>query len=293
MNREAFLALLVRGVSDGWLSETEAADLLARFTAGELVYVQEPLQPSQAIRGVERDDDLLRAALAALLAVLLFSMGGRRTFGPPLETFHLLPLTTRIFTIDELQTAFERQTRSLARQLGAGQLDLAGWQTAMQTELRQHLTAQTMAGLGRDTLTPRELARLNTLARQETAYLARFADQIAIAQAQGTPLSVAQIGARSELYAGAGRGEFFRAVETSAIADGRIGPGNVVRYVAIGDANTCSPCLAAVGYYLPGEGPVPGQVCRGHGRCRCRRMWLFDPARYAELTGGTARGRPG
>lgn len=278
MTRVDFLAALTRAVRDGWLAEADAAALLREYDAGHLVELPDVLPLPDAIQGVRQDDSdhLLLIAFGLVLAAF-----GLRTAA---ERLPVLSLPRRVAGVDALQTAFEAQARQFAADLAAGRLTLADWQAAFGQVVRQHLAAQTLAGAGTRTLSPAQLTRLDALARRETAYLTRFADQIVIAQAQGQPLTEAQIGARSEQYAGTARGEFFRAAELAEMQNGGLGDGYVIEYVAVGDKHTCDPCNSAVGYYLPGAGPYPGQVCYGRSRCRCRRLWIYDPARYAELT---------
>ena len=84
------------------------------------------------------------------------------------------------------------------------------------------------------------------------------------------------------MYSGGGRALFFEAWETSAGYEA----GWVVRYEAVDDSATCSPCRLAEGYYLPGDGPYPGEVCLGGGACRCARWPVFDETLYRQL-GGT------
>lgn len=278
MTRADFLAALTRAVRDGWLTEADAADLLRAYDAGQLVELPDVLPLPDAIQGVSADDrdHLLLIAFGLGLAAL-----GLRTTA---ERLPVLALPRRVAGVDALQTAFEAQARQFAADLAAGRLTLADWQATFGQAVRQHLAAQTLAGAGTRTLSPAQLTRLDALARRETAYLSRFADQIVVAQAQGKPLTEAQIGARSEQYAGTARGEFFRAAELAERQNGGLADGYVIEYVAVGDKHTCDPCLSAVGYYLPGAGPYPGQVCYGRSRCRCRRLWVYDPARYAELT---------
>ncbi len=280
MTRADFLAALTRAVRDGWLTESEAVALLREYDAGRLVELPEVLPLPDAIQGVRPtdDDDLLLVAFGLVLAALGLRAASGVTRLPGVS------LPRRVAGVDALQTAFEAQARQFAADLAAGRLTLADWQATFGQAVRQHLAAQTLAGAGTRTLSPAQLTRLDALARRETAYLSRFADQIVVAQAQGKPLTEAQIGARSEQYAGTARGEFFRAAELAERQNGGLADGYVIEYVAVGDKHTCDPCLSAVGYYLPGAGPYPGQVCYGRSRCRCRRLWVYDPARYAELT---------
>lgn len=89
---------------------------------------------------------------------------------------------------------------------------------------------------------------------------------------------------RATLYSGNIRGVLFRYIEILNQAKyGTGNPGWVAHYQARGDKNTCKPCQAAVGWYLLGHGPFPGQVCKGRSRCRCVRVIVYDPARLKLL----------
>jgi hypothetical protein len=87
---------------------------------------------------------------------------------------------------------------------------------------------------------------------------------------------------RSKLYSGNIRGVFFRYIEKlRKMRHDLIGQtGYVAHYIAVGDKSSCFPCKGSVGFYLLGQGPFPGQVCRGASFCRCKRVIVLDPARY-------------
>jgi hypothetical protein len=86
------------------------------------------------------------------------------------------------------------------------------------------------------------------VAATQDAYVSRFADEIALRQLQGRPMSAAQISARSAQYAGQGRRLFFESYETQG--SNQSGPGWICHYVAQDDPATCSPCQRAVPYHL-------------------------------------------
>jgi len=90
---------------------------------------------------------------------------------------------------------------------------------------------------------------------------------------------------RAKLYSGNIRGIFYRYSERLRKAAHDLAgiTGWVVHYVPKEDKNTCKPCKQAAGWYLLGHGPYPGQVCKGAGLCRCQRVLVYDPARYALL----------
>jgi hypothetical protein len=88
--------------------------------------------------------------------------------------------------------------------------------------------------------------------------------------------------ARSALYSGRGRSLWFQADEEVTA-----GETAVVFYEAVGDDRTCRACRDAEGGspYLPAEGPMPGDVCEGHGYCRCVRRTVEDAELAALLRG--------
>lgn len=255
MSREAFLAFLARSVADGLLTEDDAVGLLRQFDAGTLEMPQGlPLTPAQTNEG-----DALAEALAALAALALLGEAAR----------------------EALRDRYEVEVQSLAERLARGEMTLSEWQSAMSRAVRTHLYAQALAG-GDRTLTAEERAALEAEAALQMAYLSRFADGVAVALLLGLTLTAGYIANRAAQYAGAGWSWWFRASER----EGRRGV--VVDYVARDDDRTCDRCLAAEenGPYLPQSGPMPGQVCRGRGRCRCVRVERYDLAAWRRLTGG-------
>ncbi len=96
----------------------------------------------------------------------------------------------------------------------------------------------------------------------------------------GKPMGFTGVSRRAALYAGVGRAEFFRAAE-----DG-LPRGWVVRYISRDDPATCGACSQYHRtVWLPHDGPYPGDVCYGAGRCRCERMLEYNPAEWSRLTG--------
>lgn len=261
MNPDDLLDFLARAAADPdiALTEAQAARIYADFMAGRLDAADLPLPLEQAVRGVEVED------IAAALATLALLPRGR---------------TRARVTLRE---RFQRTVDGAAVEIGAGRLDLAAWQALMQQAVVRHLVDQAAAGAQGDAAT---LARvgpaLDAEARTQTAYLSRFADTLAAAALLGVAWSEAAIAARSDLYGGAGWGWWFRANETRGA-----GYGQVVKYRAVDDRRTCGPCSAAErdGPYRVGEGPWPGQVCAGGGRCRCTRETVYDLDAYRRLYG--------
>ena len=265
MNRDEFIALLARGVREGWLTEDHAVDLLRRYDEGALDVPAAPLPAAEAIRGMDRRVDgmvVLRAAGEQLLQIIQdagisgsFTTGATQVGG--VDVLRIIGQMQRIDIVDQVQTAFEDDARSLAFQLANGELSLPDWQRAFSNRIRQHQSAQSIAGTGRLDMPPKRWMRLDELAKTQEAYLSRFADQIALAQAEGRSFSPGYLANRAQRYAGLGRAEHFRAIEESFREAGRFGAGWVVKYQPEGDANTCAECAGAEGYYLVEDGPMP------------------------------------
>lgn len=254
MSRDEFLQFLARSVADGLLTEADAVDLLRQFDAGTLEMSQGlPLTPAQTNQG-----DALASALTVLAALALSGDRAR----------------------EALRDRYEVDVQVYAERLAAGAITLAEWQAAMGMAVRTHLYAQALAG-GDRTLTPEEGAAIEAEAALQMAYLSRFADGVAVALLLGVVVTVGYLVNRAIQYAGAGWAWWFRASEREGQR------GVVVDYVARDDDRTCGPCLEAEdgGPYLPGTGPMPGQVCRGRGRCRCVRVERVDLAAWRRLTG--------
>lgn len=250
MSREDFADLLVRAVREGWISAEEAMDLMADFEAGDLDLALLPLPLRTAILG--EDDEPLVGYLSRRV---LLERPGR----------------------DAMQILFSERAREIAP-LAAS--DVTAWQREMRQLIRDHMLEQARAGKGSG-LTLTELESVTTRLQTEFAYLSRFADEISVKALEGKPLSEKQIGARSELYSGAGRAEAFRMTEAG------YKDGYVVDYISQDDPAVCDPCVAAeqAGPYLPGAGVFPGDACNGRGHCRCIRVPRYAPAEAERLRG--------
>jgi len=191
----------------------------------------------------------------------------------------------RISLLDMSQTQFEEAMRELAWQLEQGRaqggIDLETWMGETDGVVRRQIYLAHMLAAGAMVSGTAEIARLQRSMAIQSAYLARFGDQIALYALMGQPMSTAQIGARASLYAGEARGIFFQTAEENDTEHS--GPGWVEEYIAQDDDHTCGPCSEAQGYYLPGQGPMPGRVCRGGTKCRCRRESFYNPQVWDEL----------
>lgn len=301
MTREEFVQFLARCVADGAISEGDAAELVLRYDRGELGDGWElPVAPDKERNNIV---PMLAGALAGL-ALYLRKQNVRTTEMTPAQValrgpFPFAPAAPALTfgrnignanrLITGAQTEFEAMARGLATQLSTGRITVAQWQLGIEGAIRTHIVQQAGIGGGSTVLTPRQWAEVERIMGEQTAYLSRFADTVALRQGQGAPLSEAYIGNRAEAYGGVGRGLGFSELEAALVEDGSLPGGWVCDYISMDDSATCTACLEAQrqGPYLPGRGPFPGQVCLGRQRCRCRREYRYDPVTYARLTGTT------
>lgn len=280
MSRDDLLAFLSRAVRDGLLTVEAAAALLQQYDDGTLDLATLPTLPTA-------DDGTTRGL--ALYTVAGYLAGGARAYQQRIQRVFErpadVPITSRTEVAvpsavrrarvsAELQDRFDASVTTAATDLAAGTVTIPEWQLQVEQFIRLHLWQQAVLG-GQGVIHCSDLIIEST---RQSAYLSRFADQLAIRQAQGAPLSAAAIATRSTLYGGAGRAVFYQAqeaVERDA--------GYVAQYIAADDISTCSPCSFAEGYYPLSSGPWPGSVCLGRGRCRCERVMVYRPDIAATL----------
>lgn len=281
--RQELAELLARLVMDGEITEEQATALyLATMDDGTIADEALPLPPYIGIADLQQpdDDDILR-----ILAVVT---------GLSVVALRMIGDTQRTNAADTLQDWHTAEAGALGEALGNRRITVAEFHRRLRELNNQHNAAQIALGAGA------KRGQLAGSAAQQAAlqaaYLQRFADEAAgrlVAEAAGIPgmhppFSAAYLAERAAQYGGIGRALYFQSYEALGIqrlGDGSA-PGIVVRYVARDDARTCSPCHRAQGYYLPGQGPYPGQICVGRHHCRCRRVVVYDPEKYFELIGG-------
>lgn len=247
-----YQALLVHAVERKVITPEEAAQLLDRFQRGDFAEEDLPLALSNVQR-VNRDDE----ALIALLLLLLSQSSTQsakvklRNANRKRDVAALTSLASGIGSIQSFQQDFSSQVqRSILRQWigGARQGD---WPSTIDEMINEQL-----------------------------AYVERFAADIHFRQQVERPLSLAEIVNRAAMYAGAAWAASYMGNE---YGDNRYGW--VYEYQPIDDNKTCRQCSDAKGYYLPGQGPMPGQICLGGWRCRCRRVEVYSPEIYDRLRG--------
>lgn len=284
MTRDELGALLRLLVDTGRITAAQAADLVRRFDLGEWVIADLPVRLSDLPGRLTPEE--LAVAMQAVAVRLTPTQAARflSTATRPVTT--QTPPEVRRFLRERLRNSFradyERRVAGITQAMADGG-DVAGWQKLMLREQRSYIARQMTAGLGRALAAP-ELETVNTLTIQQQNYLYRFAGEISARRALGNPYTPAYLQNRAAQYGGVGWEVFFRGNEN---VEAR-GDGYVARYDAVDDHRTCGPCLEAQrnSPYLPSAGPFPGQVCRAHGRCRCRREIVFDMDAWRELTEG-------
>ena len=282
--RENLIRLLADLVADGTITEEQAAGILlfaAELTGAETMI---PL-PSAAPRPIDDDDEaailVLLAAATGLAAVTSYA------------DLRRLSRHRRTDAADALADWHDDQAADIARSLRAGNVRI--FQQAAGSLNRLHAAAQ--AALGARALPPALRQSLATADAGRAACRRRFVDGAGLRElvSRMPPALIAALGlgavaaqwsaeylaSRLAMYGAAGRAAFFEAAEE--YDEEGAGPGWIVEYIAQDDDRTCSPCSDAQGYYLPGDGPYPGQICLGRHHCRCRRVPVYDPEIYATL----------
>lgn len=269
---EQLIALLARLIADGEITEAQAAVILAYWAGQQDAALARVLSLPVAV-GVGEDDD-----------------------APPLVPWLIArttPVRERVRLLGKAQDIHAANVAQLARDLEAGRITVAEWQRGVRAANAQLLAdALVLAGAGNISTWRRKMQEIE---REQAAYLQRFADEVSVRHlAQPVPASeggnlpaalalwtAAYLARRAAMYSGAGRGLYYGAAEAGGVG----GYGWVVEYRARDDDRTCSPCSDAQGFYLPGQGPLPGDVCLGGGFCRCERVPVFDEAMYRRLGG--------
>lgn len=260
--RERLIAWLARLVTDGLIGEDEAGEMIRAYDAGEwtLDFPAFP-EPMDVHADAERADGMLGLLFAALLGG---AIGARR---PRWAVFAPDPRFP-----NGLQTWWAERSAVHAHALATGSLTPAQWLNAMDGDLRSYMAMQHMGGWGGRLGDP---AALERAVQRQRAFLSRFADETALHQQQGRPFSEAYLANRTEMYGGAGRGHYYESQVAAHVQSGDLGLFRV-RYIARDDSGTCQPCHDAAGLYEPGDPnmPLPGQVCLGRNRCRCRLEYV-------------------
>lgn len=158
------------------------------------------------------------------------------------------------------QTATYSTLESLTRDLFAGRINVAEWQTSTALEIKDAHLAQAMFGAGgRANMTPKEWGRVGGTLADEYRYLTRFANEIA-----NGSVSEAQALARINQYGNATQQSYWREY---------VGASSDLVYWILQPAEHCPDCLTLAdgSPYKPGDLPtVPGAgSTRCRGNCKC------------------------
>lgn len=285
MTRSEFAEMVRRLYLAGKITAAQSANMQHGVKIGSIAIGSMPL-PWKDLPGrltpEEFKDALFHAAvrLTPQAGKKLVSTGSRaKITNTPPEVEKFLRERLR----NHLRGDYEGTMKQVAQGLAAGQ-DVRSWHKKMVLEQRAYIARQMTAGLGR-ALTEKDIEEVNRLGRLQNGYLQGFAAEVSARRILGNDFSQAYLVNRHLQYGGMGWGAWFRGNE---IAEAR-GDGYVIIYDAQDDGRTCSPCREAAvnGPYLPGSDnvPYPGEVCRGHGLCRCKHIVRFDMEAWRRLKG--------
>lgn len=263
MTRPQLVALLANLVANKHLGAIEAKSVLNAFDAGLLPDLSELM--------AVQDDGGDNAWLAAVVAIATM-LGGR--LGVPLNEAQ----RQRGKTL--LRNRYERENNVLAIQVTQRGMAVAVWQANLYTIIASYARQMAVAGAGG---LPSPSVRLDTNAQiaAQVPFLRRFSFQMTAQRLLGRPMTTLGVSSRANLYGGVGWASWFKGHGQDAAW------GYVERWVARDDKFVCPRCAARSGrYYLPLQGPMPGQDC--YGSCHCQRVQEYNPEMYAQLTGRRA-----
>ena len=273
MSRDEFIDYLARLVQDEVITEAQAVQFLAEFDAEELEDLQLPLPPTEIHQ--EKTEEDIANIVAALILFL------------QVDDLESIPHSQRVEFIDAVQDGFDIIAERLAEQRVNKVITVREWQRAVYDAISDHTTRQSLLGLG-GSMTPDQLARVNTLNQVDAAFLSRFGDEMAAQEwLFDRAMTQRRIAARTKLYGRNGRAEAYKYSEQSAVDNGQLVEGWVIDYISIPDNRRCRNCATAdaAGPYLPTFGPMPTQICLGFYACRCKRVPRYDPVMWQYLSG--------
>ena len=191
----------------------------------------------------------------------------------------LISTRTRERLTKQLQARFDKEAERLAKRLLEKGSRVREWHTGMRRLIVDHLLQQAIVGKG-GPLTSQELARLNTLALEQQAFLSRWSDELGLRRMRHQKVNLEGLVNRASQYAAPGLAEYRRGFELSQSDDG-----TVFDFVSRDAPTTCTPCLIAEegSPYAAGSGPMPAAVCAGGSRCHCVRVARFAPEEARRL----------
>jgi len=192
-----------------------------------------------------------------------------------LESNERIPLERVADLVDELLDTTEEETIALLVDLiEEERITVAEWKETMGGILKFLFIITALLG-GVGVLRGEDIADIEARLSIQYGYLDRFAREIAAGE-----LSRGQIERRARMYVNSTRQGFWTVLDRRMAEAGY----TQERWYAIGDANTCSPCMEAglegwmpLGTYAePGSGFVrrnPTTLCAGLTSCRCRKTY--------------------
>lgn len=188
--------------------------------------------------------------------------------------------------LDTQISGMERRLGALTTAYYEGQLSPAFWAEQMRTELRRaHLQNMALAAGGWHNATAASYGRVGGNLRGEYARLVEFATAI-----QNKEITLPQALARSNLYVGSARVEFF--AEQQANRRSAEAGMMTIEKRTLGNAEHCSGCVDyhERGWQPLGTMPVPGTGTPCLGNCRCSYVTRDVPVEDAGEWIGTRRG---
>ena len=184
MNRQQFLSALAvltqryeeTGGAVG-ISQEEATALLELYDAGEINPRQLPLPFEKATRGPIAQLTLERAAETVAAESASMAVIEKTGVVPAVALNAPQPQRTRI--AQQSMELFDEEVRGFAREIFERDVRPRDWHSQMIVRLRQHLLQQAQLGKG-EPLTPQELSALQETMTEQSEYLKRFADEVAV-----------------------------------------------------------------------------------------------------------------
>lgn len=272
MSREEYLRRLADLVRRNVITVDEASELLARFDSGAIAGGDLPLPASEATVLDPIDE-------TAIFAYLLLMLGYT-------QVLRRLSARDRNTLRRRLRDEFELNMDRMADELIEGG-NVAQFQRNARREITNYTARQYAAGQGEPT--GLVAGFVSGVVVRNAAFLARFAFEIYARRAVRRPYSQKNVAGRARMYGGEGWGAWFQGNESPA-REGWV----AVYQVRDTGLRLCNPCAEAgrVRYYLPGTGPMPGDVCLGSGYCRCERSLEYNPEEYQRLRNGPLAALP-
>lgn len=258
MTREELIERLDLAVQAGTITLEEAREILALYDAGGI-------DPDELPLPVADGGNHLQQALIGLIPLAFFGYSYPARVSLKLRMLH----------------GYDSSVANVALLLAERVPRIRQWHDTAGTMVRDLTHRLAELGAGRRLLDV-EARAVRTALVGELAYLQRFADEISFRHLVGRPLSAARITDRLRQYGGTALGLFYR------FAESNLQTGYIVRYIPVDDGGTCTPCHMSglQGPYLPGRGPMPGEVCLARGKCRCHRQPEYNPREFQRLTRG-------